>query len=114
MILVGQLGRLRRLQASEHSWELIESVVARLGSSNVKCLGRDAPTLSSFFETPEVKNESSEALLMSHMKRTCCVDTKFSISKVDFLLEKFHFSLGCLTHVKSAPGHASAVRIRRL
>ena len=53
----------------------------------MKCLGRDAPTLSSFFETPEVKNESSEALLMSHMKRTFGLDSEISTSKVDFSME---------------------------
>ena len=38
LILVGQLGKVRRFRASEHSWALIWLVVARLGSSNVKCL----------------------------------------------------------------------------
>ena len=89
LILVGQLGCLRRFQASEHFLELIWSAVARLGSSNVKCLGRVAPTLSSFFETPEVKNESSEALLMYQMKSVIELDTKISTSKVDFSMEKF-------------------------
>ena len=55
----------------------------------MKCLGRDAPTLSSFFETPEVKNEISEALLMSQMKRSSGLEMKFSITKVDFSMEKF-------------------------
>ena len=54
----------------------------------MKCLGRVAPTVSSFFETPEVKNESSEALLMSHMKRTFGLDSEISTSKVDFSMEK--------------------------
>ena len=90
LILVGQLGCLRRFQASEHSLELIWSVVARLGSSNVKILGRVAPITKDIFGTSEVKNESSEALLMSHVKRTCCLDTKISTSKVDyFSMEKF-------------------------
>ena len=55
----------------------------------MKCLGRVAENLSSFFETSEVKNESSEALLMSHMKSCMFLDSEISTSKVDFLLEKF-------------------------
>ena len=42
-----QLGCLRTFQASEHSCAHIKKpVVARLGSSNVKCLGRVAQNLS--------------------------------------------------------------------
>ena len=89
MILVEQLGCLRRFLASEHACALIWSVVARLGSSNVKILGRVAPITKDIFGTSEVKNESSEALLMSHVKRTCCLETKMSTSKVDFSMEKF-------------------------
>ena len=63
--------------------------MARLGSSAVKYLGRVAPTLSPFFETSEVKNESSDALLMSQIKSVTELDTKILTSKVDFLLEKF-------------------------
>ena len=42
----------------------------------MKCQGRVAENVSSFLETSEVKNESSEALLMSQMKRTLELDTK--------------------------------------
>ena len=55
----------------------------------MKYLGRVAPTLSPFFETSEVKNESSEALLMSQMKSAIELETKISTSKVDFFMEKF-------------------------
>ena len=62
--------------------------MARLGSSAVKYLGRVAPTLSPFFETSEVKNESSEALLMSQMNSSIKLETKISTSKVDFFCGK--------------------------
>ena len=55
----------------------------------MKYLGRVAPTLSPFFETSEVKNESSDALLMSQMKSVTESLTKISTSKVDFFMEKF-------------------------
>ena len=55
----------------------------------MKYLGRVAPTLSPFFETSEVKNESSEALLMSQMKNVMKRLTKISTSKVNFFMEKF-------------------------
>ena len=58
-------------------------------------LGREisrgvAPTVSPFFETSEVKNESAEALLMSQSSNAVRLDTKNSTEKVHFLLEMFH------------------------
>ena len=46
------------------------------------------PTLSTIFETSEVKNESAGALHMSKMQRIDKRDMKMSTSKVDFFLEK--------------------------
>ena len=40
-----------------------------------------------------MKNESSEALLMSQMKRSSGLDMKFSITKVDFSMEKFQIAM---------------------
>ena len=40
-----------------------------------------------FLETPEVKNKSSEALLMSQMQRSLELDSEISTVKVDFILE---------------------------
>ena len=54
----------------------------------MKCLGRVAQNVSSFLETSEVKNESSEALLMSHMKSCMFLLSEISTSKVDFSMEK--------------------------
>ena len=53
----------------------------------VKYLGRVAPTLSPFFETSEVKNESSEALLMSQMKSSIKLETKIRPQKLIFLMQ---------------------------
>ena len=66
--------------------------MARLGSSNVKCLGRVAPTLSTFCETPDVKNKSAEALLMYQKPNSFGLEMKISTSKVDFSMEKFQIS----------------------
>ena len=63
--------------------------MARLGSSNVKILGRVAPITKDIFGTSEVKNESSEALLMSQMESAIELETKISTSKIDFFMEKF-------------------------